>query len=67
MSEFWNAYEQWKKDCFAELKAKGYSDAELANAEICESGQVVFHRDSLWDITENGYVTPWEDSCRFVA
>lgn len=57
---FEEAYVDWKDQCLQQLREDGYSEAELANAEICEDGSVHFHRQSLYDITSPGTVTPWE-------
>ena len=49
-------YKAWENQAISELKDMGHSEADIEKAEICENGQVHFHRN-FYDITEPGYVT----------
>lgn len=57
---FIESYNKWEDECRKELVAKGYSEDEAANAEICADGSIQF-KGALYT-TSKGTVTPWNQS-----
>ena len=51
-------YQAWEELVLSELKEMGYSEEEIEKAEVCENGQVHFHRN-FFDITKPGFVTSY--------
>lgn len=56
-------YNEWENDCKQELREKNYTEDVIDDCSICENGQVYF--GNLM-ITEDGFVTSWENSKHFI-